>query len=95
VVTLLGVSVGQGSATGGGTLNTAPRVFAQPWEVTFAHIQAAMEGNYGAYFAEQIRRELVKQKSNVPGPRFEGTLERLTYRPADPKSKTTDRKSVV
>lgn len=91
VVTLLGVSVGQSSATGGATLNTAPRVFAQPWEVTFAHIQAALEGNSGAYFAEQIRRELVKQKSNVPGLKFEGILERLTYRPADPKSKTTDR----
>ena len=52
LLSLAGVSMAQiplASATLG------PRPFAQPWGVTFQHIQDAMRGKFGTYAVEQIR----------------------------------------
>jgi hypothetical protein len=85
---LLGLGNGLEAQSVGGS-QASPRVFAQPQDVSFAHIQAAMEGKFGAYYVEQTRRAITSKPGQPV--KFEGVLEQLTFRPADPVAKAAAR----
>ena len=67
--------------------------FALPWNVSFEHIRAAMDNEFGTCFIEQTRRQRVRVRPNAKTPQYgyQGTLERLLYRGADPVRKIGSR----